>query len=215
MPRTDDAAQLCLVADATGASAEELRVALAAAAVSSVIFMAAEGRMLEAAPLAPLVAAAQAQLVAALVEGDARLARVLRADGVHLPWSKEPLAVYAEAREILGTRAIVGADAGRSRHDAMQLGEAGADYIAFGIPSHVEDRATAAARRLDLVEWWSEIFEVPVVAFDVADAAEAAALAAAGADFVAARLPRGRTDAELQAWVREMAASLGFAARPS
>ncbi len=73
----------------------------------------------------------------------------------------------AQAREILGGRFIVGADAGRSRDDAMTLGEAGADYVGFGIPAHVEDRETARERRLDLVAWWSEIFEVPCVAFDV------------------------------------------------
>lgn len=209
MPRTHDASQLCLVVDASEASGEDLHVALAAAAVSSVVFVAGAGGTLEAATLAPLVAAAHGQLVAALVESDARLARTLKADGVHLPWRKEALVAYAEARDILGPGAIVGADAGGSRHDAMQLGEAGADYIAFGLVSPAEDRATAAARRLDLVDWWSEIFEVPVIAFDVEDAAEAAAVAAAGADFVAARPPRGCAGADLQAWVREMAASLG------
>ena len=62
---------------------------------------------------------------------------------------------------------------GASRHDAMELGEAGADYVAFGIPPDVEDRAVAVERRLDLIAWWSEVFELPCVAFDVADAEEA------------------------------------------
>jgi thiamine-phosphate pyrophosphorylase len=131
---------------------------------------------------------AQKKDVAALIEGDAQLARTLRADGVHLPWSKDIAARYADAREILGTRYIVGVDVGRSRHDAMSLAEDGADYIGFGIPAHVEDRQTAAERRLELIGWWSEIFEVPCVAFDVDSAEDATALAAAGADFVAIRL---------------------------
>ena len=214
MPRVDDGPQLYLVIEATAAAAGEvLRSALGAASVASVLFTASAGRKLEAAILAPLVATAQQHGVAALIEGDARLARALRADGVHLPWSKSPLTAYIEAREILGARGIVGADAGRSRHDAMQLGEAGADYVGFGIPPHVEDRAAAAARRLDLVAWWSEIFEIPVVACDVEGPAEAAALAAAGADFIAARLPMGRPGAELEGWVGEMAAALGSGAR--
>ena len=111
----------------------------------------------------------RAKDIAALIEGDAQLARTLRADGVHLPWSKDTAARYGEAREMLGTRYIVGIDVGRSRHDAMTLAEEGADYIGFGIPPHVEDRSAAAARRLELVSWWSEIFEVPCVAFDVDD----------------------------------------------
>jgi thiamine-phosphate pyrophosphorylase len=209
MPRGDHGPLLYLVMEATAASADDtLRAALGTADVVAVLLAAGPGRELEGWSVAPLVATAQAHGAAALVEGDARLARTVKADGVHVPWSKTPLAAYTEAREIVGARAMIGGDAGRSRHDAMQLGEAGADYIGFGIPAHVEDRAAAAARRLELVAWWSEIFEIPVVAFDVATTAEASALAAAGADFVAARVPSGRTATEVQSWVREMAAAL-------
>jgi thiamine-phosphate pyrophosphorylase len=116
---------------------------------------------------------------------------VVKADGVHLPASKTAAATYREAREVLGTRFIVGVDVGRTRHDAMTLGEEGADYIAFGIPAHVEDRETARARRRELVAWWSEIFEVPCVAFDVETPEDAHDLAASGADFVAVRVPAG------------------------
>ena len=144
--------------------------------------MAARSRPLAARPLVEL---AQAKEIAALIAGDAQLARTLRADGVHLPWSKDVAASYGEAREVLGTRYIVGVDVGRSRHDAMTIAESGADYIGFGIPPHVDDRASATARRLELVSWWSEIFEVPCVAFDVETAEDAMALAAVGADFVA------------------------------
>ena len=80
--------------------------------------------------------------------------------------------------------------------DAMTLAEDGADYIAFGIPPHVEDRAAAAARRLELVAWWGEIFEMPCVAFDVDNIEEAIALAGAGADFVAVRAMPCRAPAE-------------------
>ena len=88
---------------------------------------------------------------------------------------------------MLGTRYIVGVDVGRTRHDAMNLAEEGADYIGFGIPPHVDDREAAAARRRELIAWWGEIFQVPCVAFDVESADEAQVLAAAGADFVAMR----------------------------
>src|SRR5687768_5935573 len=204
MPRGDHGPLLYLVVEATASSADEtLRAALGAADIAAVLLAAGLGRELQAGTVAPLVATAQAYGAAALVEGDAGLARAVKADGVHVPCSKTPLAAYTEAREIMGARAMIGGDAGRSRHDAMQLGEAGADYIGFGIPAHVDDRATAAARRLELVAWWNEIFEIPVVAFDVATAAETSALAAAGADFVAARVPSGRTATEVQSWVRE------------
>ena len=90
----------------------------------------------------------------------------------------------------------------------MLLGEQGADYIGFGIPAHVTDRDTAIARRHDLVQWWAEIFEVPVVAFDVETAAEAAELATAGADFIAVRAAGDIATADLASWLGEFAAAL-------
>jgi len=176
---------VCAVA---GADPQQVAARLDAAGAATLLIAAREGGVLTAAEARPLVELAQKKDIAALIEGDAQLARTLRADGVHLPWSKDIAARYAEAREILGTRYIIGVDVGRSRHDAMSFAEDGADYIAFGIPPHVEDRASAAERRLELIFWWSEIFEVPCVAFDVDSAEAATALAAAGADFVAIRL---------------------------
>jgi thiamine-phosphate pyrophosphorylase len=176
---------VCAVA---GADPQQVAAHLDAAGAATLLVAAREGSALTAAEARPLVELAQKKDIAALIEGDAQLARTLRADGVHLPWSKDVAARYTEAREILGTRYIVGVDVGRSRHDAMSFAEDGADYIAFGIPPHVEDRASAAERRLELIFWWSEIFEVPCVAFDVDSVEDATALAAAGADFVAMRL---------------------------
>jgi thiamine-phosphate pyrophosphorylase len=176
------------VSASADADPQQVAARLNAAGAATLLIAAREGSALTAAEARPLVELAQKMDIAALIEGDAQLARTLRADGVHLPWSKDIAARYAEAREILGTRYIVGVDVGRSRHDAMSLAEDGADYIGFGIPAHVEDRQTAVERRLELIFWWSEIFEVPCVAFDVDNADEAIALAAAGADFVAMRL---------------------------
>jgi thiamine-phosphate pyrophosphorylase len=166
------------------------------------VLIAPDGAPLDAARTKPLVDIVQARGVAALIEGDAALARTLRADGVHVSWSKDVLGRYGAAREILGARFIVGADAGRMRDDAMTLGEAGADYIGFGIPAHVEDRETARERQLELVAWWAEIFEPPCVAFDVESIEQAANLASAGADFVALTAPLG-TPSELARWAEE------------
>ena len=199
----DTAARLYLIVEA-GADPRALAPLLAAADAAAVLIVAPEGASLEVAGVWPLVEMAQANGVAALIEADAQLARTLRADGVHVPWSKDVVARFGEAREILGGRYIVGADTGRSRHDAMILGEAGADYVGFGIPRHVEDRDTARERRLDLVAWWSEIFELPCVAFDVETADDAAALARAGADFVALRLPASVDAAERAAWLQKV-----------
>ena len=138
-----------------------LEAALGAAPFASVLVTPPLGRPLAIPMVNSIVELLQSRNIAALIADDASLARQLRTDGVHLTWSKDQLERFAEAREILGARFIIGVDAGRSRDDAMTLGEAGADYIAFG-PGEAQP---------DLIAWWAEIFEVPCVAFDVADRA--------------------------------------------
>jgi thiamine-phosphate pyrophosphorylase len=87
----------------------------------------------------------------------------------------------------------------------MTLGEAGADYVAFGVPSDVQDVEAARAHRLDLVTWWAEIFEVPCVALDVQSPSEALELARTGADFIGITLPNGQSPAQSAERVREIA----------
>lgn len=169
-------------ADAASAALDAL---LTAHPVASVLLRPASGTIFDASLVKTLVTRAQKQGVAVLIADDANLARMVKADGLHVSWSKDIVKDFRAAREVLGERAMIGADAGRSRDDAMQLGEDGADYVAFGIPAHVEDRATAEDRQLNLIDWWSEIFEVPCVAFDVASAEYASAIARQGADFIA------------------------------
>lgn len=193
------------VVTVAGTDPQHVAALLDAAGAATMLITAGADGLPAAAAARPLVELAQGKDVAALIEGDAQLARTLRADGVHLPWSNDVVAPFSEAREILGTRYIVGVDVGRSRHDAMTLAEEGADYIAFGIPPHVEDRATATARRLELIAWWGEIFEVPCVAFDVDSGADAVALAAAGADFIAMRRDVELTPGDAKALARDLA----------
>lgn len=162
-----------------------LKEVLDAVPVASVLLRAGSHRALDMEGARRLIATAQRKGVAALVLGDTEQARALEADGVHLPWSRDVVRQLKAVKASCSPGFIVGGDAGRSRHDAMELGEAGADYVAFGVPQYVEDRARAAERQIDLVSWWSEIFEVPCVALDVADADQARRLVEAGTDFVA------------------------------
>ena len=189
----------------TGPNAESrLDAALSAARPSSLLLSPPRGKSLDATSVLPLMQTAQAQGVAVMLADDAQLVRTVKADGVHLTWSKDIAARVSEAREILGHRYMLGADVGRSRHDAMQIGEAGADYIAFGIPAHVEDRDTAVERRYELCQWWAEIFEVPCVAFDVTETAEAGNLADAGADFIAIAIPAGASADEIRSFIEDV-----------
>ncbi len=187
MSEAQPACRLIVAVETDEGARERLQAALSAGGIASVIILPQRDQPLVADLARPLVSAAQQAGAAALILDDARLARALGADGVHLP-AGASAADYEAARELLGRGSIVGADAGRSRDAAMRLGEAGADYIGFGIPDFVTDRSSARERRLDLIQWWAEIFEVPCVALDVDAQEDAEELARAGADFVAIRL---------------------------
>ncbi len=214
-----DPADLYLTLDCSGASGtrarETLLTAIAAAPVSTVLLTPGSDGRIDAALAKELTGLGQKKGVAMLIADDVSLARSLKADGVHLTWSKDQASRYKDARDHFGAHAIVGADAGRSRHDAMGLAEAGADYVAFGIPPHVEDIATARERQAELIAWWSEIFEVPCVAMDVDTEDDAAELYANGADFVAVSLPLPAPADDLIAFVQALAASKAPAGTPA
>jgi thiamine-phosphate pyrophosphorylase len=118
--------------------------------------------------------------IALLVENDIERAELVGADGLHLP---PDAARYRQARERLGQRAIIGIGCIETRHDAMLMAELGADYVAFGATPGINNAALDG--QAELISWWSEIFVVPSVAFDVETPEAAARLAALGADFIA------------------------------
>ncbi|MDJ1008681.1 MAG: thiamine phosphate synthase [Paracoccaceae bacterium] len=98
--------------------------------------------------------------IAVVIDQHWTLADRLGLDGVHL---LDGARSVRTARKALGPDRVVGAYAGRSRHDGMNAGEAGADYVAFG---PVGDGVLAAEGVAEpgLFQWWSELIEVPVVA---------------------------------------------------
>jgi len=200
--------RIYLVVEAAPPAIEHLQAATAATDIACCLIVPTAGTPDAATTARPIVTAAQRAGVAALIADDADLARTLRADGVHLRPSRQLLETYSRARQTLGREAIVGADVGVSRHDAMLLAEAGADYVAFGAPPHLKDRARARERRDALVAWWAEIFEVACVALDVEAPAEAEQLARAGADFVAVTVPSGSAAATGEL-IAQIGASIG------
>ncbi|MGI4942012.1 MAG: thiamine phosphate synthase, partial [Janthinobacterium lividum] len=68
---------------------------------------------------------------------------------------------------------------------AMQAGDDGADYVAFGafFPTTTKDAPTRADP--ELITWWSDIMELPCVAIGGITALNCAPLVTAGADFLA------------------------------
>ncbi len=131
---------------------------------------------------APLQEICAARDVAFIVNDDIALAKRLKADGVHLGQSDGS---PREAREELGREAQIGVTCHASRHFAMEAGEAGADYVAFGAFFPSETKETDHRAELDLLEWWSGIFEIPCVAIGGITPVNCTPLIAAGADFLA------------------------------
>lgn len=165
--------------DAGAEGADALAAVLDAGDVACVLLRSDSDGQVDRAAAERLAGAALARGVAFLVETDVSAARALGADGVHIAGDE---ALYTAAREALGPEAFIGADCGGSRHGALTLAERGADYIAFS----ADGRGRDAMTRDELLRWWAEVVEAPVVAWLADDPDEAAALARTGADFVAA-----------------------------
>lgn len=137
----------------------------------------------EAARLAePLQAICAAREVAFIVNDSVALAKRLKADGVHLGQKDgDP----REAREELGREAQIGVTCHNSKHLAMEAGEAGADYVAFGAFFPSETKVTEYHSEPEVLEWWSQLFEIPCVAIGGITPGNCGVLVSAGADFLA------------------------------
>lgn len=131
-----------------------------------------------------LVLIAQAREAAALVMDDSRAMGRSKADGIHVESGGS--AAVAEAAEKWQGKAIVGAGNLKTRHEAMEAAEAGADYVFFGLIDRPDD-PEVHRKTLDFGTWWAELFEPPCVLLAGLSAASIEACAAAGADFVAVR----------------------------
>lgn len=103
-------------------------------------------------------------------------------DGVHVG---EEDASYAEARAIMGEEHIVGVSCYDSRHRAMELGEKGADYVAFGAfyPTQTKEAKTSVTP--EIIEIWTTFTTVPCVAIGGITADNLGSIVEAGADFIA------------------------------
>jgi thiamine-phosphate pyrophosphorylase len=117
-----------------------------------------------------------------IVNDSIALAKRLGADGVHLGQGDGDA---REARDILGPSVQIGVTCHDSRHLAMEAGEKGADYVAFGAFYPTTTKPTEHRPDPRLLSWWSSLFEVPCVAIGGITPANAAPLIAAGADFIA------------------------------
>ncbi|ANU07854.1 thiamine phosphate synthase [Paraurantiacibacter namhicola] len=163
--------------------ADRLIAAIEAGPVTAFQFRVKDMDQHEAARLAaPLQAICAEREVGFIVNDSIPLAKRLKADGVHLGQGD---GTVAEARDALGSDAQVGVTCHASRHLAMEAGEAGADYVAFGSFFPSQTKQSEHRPETDLLEWWSGLFEIPCVAIGGITPENCAPLVQAGADFLA------------------------------
>jgi thiamine-phosphate pyrophosphorylase len=177
--------QLYLISplDVTGGFADRLRRALDAGPVAAFQFRVKDVDQHQAAKLAePLQRICADAEVAFIVNDSVSLAKRLGADGVHLGQGDGDA---REARVILGPNVQIGVTCHDSRHLAMEAGEAGADYVAFGAFYPTSTKTTEHRPEPVILSWWSALFEIPCVAIGGITPANASPLVEAGADFLA------------------------------
>ena len=182
---TNPACQLYLISppDVAGEFPEKLKQALSAGRVAAFQFRLKDVDQHEAARLAePLQKICDEHDVAFIVNDDVALAKRLGVDGLHLGQDDEDLAI---ARNELGMDVQIGITCHDSRHLAMEAGEGGANYVAFGAFFPTNTKEVHHHPEPEILEWWSQIMEIPCVAIGGITPDNCTPLVKAGADFLA------------------------------
>jgi len=124
----------------------------------------------------------QSRGVAFLLNDRADLVRATGSDGAHVGQEDMPA---REARALMGPEATLGVTCKGSRGLAMQAGEDGADYVAFGAFFPSGTKEVTRFVEPEILQWWSELMELPCCAIGGITAENCAPLVQAGADFLA------------------------------
>lgn len=181
----DNACQLYLISplEVGGAFPERLARALDAGPVAAFQFRVKGMDEHQAAKLAePLQRICADRDVAFIVNDSISLAKRLGADGVHLGQGD---GTVEDARARLGRDAQIGVTCHNSRHLAMEAGEAGADYVAFGAFFPTQTKAVEHHAEPEILTWWQSLMEIPCVAIGGITPENCGELVRAGADFLA------------------------------
>ena len=124
----------------------------------------------------------QSRGVAFLLNDRADLVRDHGCDGAHVGQEDMPA---RQARALMGPEATMGVTCKGSRDLAMQAGDDGADYVAFGAFFPSGTKEVTRFIDPDILHWWSELMELPCCAIGGITAENCAPLVQAGADFLA------------------------------
>ncbi|WP_300377631.1 thiamine phosphate synthase [Henriciella sp.] len=129
-----------------------------------------------------LLPACRAADVALIINDSVDVCEAVGADGVHLGALDMRV---KQARQRLGKQPVIGATAKNSRHVAMDAGEQGADYVAFGAFYPSTTKADTVPADPELLSWWQGVMELPCVAIGGITPEYTKEISLAGADFVA------------------------------
>lgn len=110
------------------------------------------------------------------------IAHAAGADGVHVGQQD---ASYGEARTLLGPDAIIGVTCHASRDLAIEAGDAGADYVAFGAFFPSQSKEAKHHATTEILEFWSQMTIIPCVAIGGITAENCRPLVDAGANYLA------------------------------
>ena len=127
--------------------------------------------------------------VAFIINDRPDIADAVRATGVHMGQEDLMQMPISKVRQIVGADAIIGISCHDSSHMAMQAGDDGADYVAFGAfyPTQskpAEKLAKYGTPKPDMLEWWYQYTVLPCVAIGGITPQNCGPLVTAGADFI-------------------------------
>ncbi len=140
--------------------------------------------------IAELLPIARAYEVAFIINDRVDLCVDFRCDGVHLGQEDLEKTSIGKIRAMVGDNAAIGITCHASRHLAMEAGEAGADYVAFGAFYPTTSKPPEKLKKWgtpqpEILSWWQTYMILPCVAIGGITPANCKNLAVAGADFLA------------------------------
>ncbi|MEM7728120.1 MAG: thiamine phosphate synthase [Pseudomonadota bacterium] len=131
---------------------------------------------------APICGLAQGLGTTVVLNDRPDLVDAVGADGVHVGQDDMD---YLSSRELLGGDAIIGVTCHNSKQLAFDAASAGADYVAFGAFFETPTKEPKTRVELEILTWWQQAMETPVVAIGGITPDNAKAVIEAGADFIA------------------------------
>lgn len=132
-----------------------------------------------------------------IINDNFKIAQNIGANGVHLGAEDGSIMI---ARKKSPKNFIIGASCYDSRHLACEAVEQGADYLSFGTFFPSTTKNSKGKPTTEILEWCSEMTDLPVVAIGGINAENCAPLIQAGTDFLAVisyiwQHPKGEAEA--------------------